>query len=236
MFDTGVGDYLKWTEKALTAGDNSRGFRLLGDERYPTALTGGPDGNVWFLEMTEAFGSPDSFQDPHPYNLARISPNGQITEFRIPTEYGDPAGITTGPDGNVWFTEAEGNKIGVITPGLLAIGIELTHTRVHGHSVKIDLACAGGGADSVCVGSLHLRYRLSRAKTIGLAYTNYLVESNAEQHVTLRLSNKTLALLRRHHLLIVQASATLLGGQGATRNVALRLHGHRHSHRRGRNH
>jgi len=28
-----------------------------------------------------------------------------------------PAGITTGPDGNIWFTEENGNRIGRITPG-----------------------------------------------------------------------------------------------------------------------
>ena len=39
---------------------------------------------------------------------------GTITEFPLP-QHGVPNGITTGPDGNVWFTEAFGNKIGRIT-------------------------------------------------------------------------------------------------------------------------
>ena len=37
---------------------------------------------------------------------------GTITEF--PTG-GGPKFITAGPDGNVWFTEFDGNKIGRIT-------------------------------------------------------------------------------------------------------------------------
>jgi streptogramin lyase len=38
-----------------------------------------------------------------------------IKEFVIPTSNGGPIGITSGPDGNVWFAEQDGNKIGRIT-------------------------------------------------------------------------------------------------------------------------
>jgi streptogramin lyase len=41
---------------------------------------------------------------------------GTITEFPLPTAGSGPAHITLGPDGNLWFTEAGGNKIGRITP------------------------------------------------------------------------------------------------------------------------
>ena len=40
-----------------------------------------------------------------------------ITEFSVlPTSSSQPHGITAGPDGNVWFAEFTGNKIGKITP------------------------------------------------------------------------------------------------------------------------
>jgi virginiamycin B lyase len=42
---------------------------------------------------------------------------GTIKEFPIPTANSYPFGITAGPDGNLWFTENFGNKIGRITPG-----------------------------------------------------------------------------------------------------------------------
>ena len=43
-------------------------------------------------------------------------PGGRITEFDIPTPVGRPfAAIAVGPDGNLWFTELFGNKIGRIT-------------------------------------------------------------------------------------------------------------------------
>ncbi len=38
-----------------------------------------------------------------------------ITEFTVPTVSADPGGIAAGPDGDLWFTELETNKIGRIT-------------------------------------------------------------------------------------------------------------------------
>jgi streptogramin lyase len=40
----------------------------------------------------------------------------QIIEFPIPTSQGSPKAITARPDGNLWFAELEGTKIGRITP------------------------------------------------------------------------------------------------------------------------
>ena len=39
-----------------------------------------------------------------------------IIEYPIPAANSSPNGITVGPDGNLWFTENTGNKIGRITP------------------------------------------------------------------------------------------------------------------------
>jgi virginiamycin B lyase len=38
-----------------------------------------------------------------------------ITEFRVPTRNSGPTGIAAGPDGALWFTENNGNKVGRIT-------------------------------------------------------------------------------------------------------------------------
>src|SRR5204863_249228 len=38
-----------------------------------------------------------------------------LTDYPVPSG-GSSTDITTGPDGNVWFTEIAGNKIGKITP------------------------------------------------------------------------------------------------------------------------
>ncbi len=43
-------------------------------------------------------------------------PPAPIAEFPIPTANSGPSDIALGPDGNLWFTEAQGNRIGRITP------------------------------------------------------------------------------------------------------------------------
>jgi virginiamycin B lyase len=54
--------------------------------------------------------------------VGRITTEGVITEFPITVEraagtwVGTPWDITTGPDGNLWFTDMEFNQIGRITP------------------------------------------------------------------------------------------------------------------------
>lgn len=70
-----------------------------------TAITLGPDGNLWF---TEGSGN----------RVGRITPAGVITEFKL-IGLADNAGlssITTGPDKKLWFTEKNANKIGRFTP------------------------------------------------------------------------------------------------------------------------
>jgi virginiamycin B lyase len=46
----------------------------------------------------------------------QTGPPPTVSEFPLPTSNGGPFSITAGPDGNVWFTEVNGNKIGQITP------------------------------------------------------------------------------------------------------------------------
>src|SRR5260370_26705818 len=47
-------------------------------------------------------------------NIGRITTAGMITEFPVPTAGSAPRDMTTGPDGNLWFTEYLGNTIGVL--------------------------------------------------------------------------------------------------------------------------
>ena len=55
------------------------------------------------------------------FSLTAIAPSaqaaeGDITEFAVPTAGSVPDGITAAPDGNLWFAERLGNKIGRVTP------------------------------------------------------------------------------------------------------------------------
>jgi streptogramin lyase len=74
-------------------------------------VTLGPDGNIWFTEVLQDFSS----QEPAG-KIARITPDGHITEYTLPSPGSQPLGIVTGADGNLWFTEAGAvHKIGRIT-------------------------------------------------------------------------------------------------------------------------
>src|SRR5207302_1938693 len=47
--------------------------------------------------------------------VARITPRGSINYFRTPS-LSNPAFITPGPDGNIWFGEGSTGKIASVTP------------------------------------------------------------------------------------------------------------------------
>jgi virginiamycin B lyase len=49
--------------------------------------------------------------------IARLSPStGVVTEYDVPTPNSQATGMAVGPDGNIWFTEEHGSKIGCLTP------------------------------------------------------------------------------------------------------------------------
>jgi streptogramin lyase len=69
----------------------------------PEAITASPtDGNVWFTEGAGA------------NQVGRIDPTGAITEFPLPG--GTARDITSGPDGNLWYTNFTANKVGKLVP------------------------------------------------------------------------------------------------------------------------
>ena len=76
-------------------------YCLPGNDRNYGAMTVGPDGNLWFTDSGK---------------IARITPQGVITEFTVPappTAIPLP-GIARGPDGNLWYIA--GTTLGRISP------------------------------------------------------------------------------------------------------------------------
>jgi streptogramin lyase len=76
-------------------------FTMFAVSGTPHGLTVGPDNNLWFTD-DEAIG--------------RMTTTGSVTRFPLQIEVGgDATRITAGAEGNLWFIETTGNKIGRIT-------------------------------------------------------------------------------------------------------------------------
>ena len=63
-----------------------------------------------------------AFTDPGTSSIGVITTSGTITEYPLPTENSDPRGISPGPNGSLWFTEAGASQIGRITGIASAVG------------------------------------------------------------------------------------------------------------------
>ncbi len=76
----------------------------------PAGTTTGPDGNVWFAELTSLTNSIGRIEVHSPYT---------ITEFTAPTAPSGVLDVTTGPDGNLWFVESQtyvGDRVARMLP------------------------------------------------------------------------------------------------------------------------
>jgi streptogramin lyase len=70
----------------------------------PSAITLGPDGNMWFLERSEIA-------------VARRNADGTVSEFDWPIATGSMSSIVAGPDGNLWFLDFNPpGRVGRVTP------------------------------------------------------------------------------------------------------------------------
>src|SRR5208337_2211810 len=90
-------------------------FELLEDRRLlaPFFVTNNTDGGPGSLRQVIDNANANPGLDTISFNITV----GAISEVAIPTLNSVPAGITAGPDGNLWFTEFSGDRIGRITPG-----------------------------------------------------------------------------------------------------------------------
>lgn len=90
---------------------------------YIESITVGSDGHAWFLyTRVRSDGAPvDGGLNNY---VGRMTAGGSFTSFPVPTKYAfrrfavgarGQSRIIPGPDGNLWFTELNGNKIGRMT-------------------------------------------------------------------------------------------------------------------------
>lgn len=95
----------------------------------PRAICSGPDGNMWIAASNGG---------AEPARIGRITSTDVLTEFPVAST-GDLNGIVTGPDGQLWFTDAGQNQIGRIAPD----GSALT---------KFNVPTAASGLQGIAVG------------------------------------------------------------------------------------
>jgi virginiamycin B lyase len=76
-------------------------------------IVSGPDGNLWFSGYRAV---PDGNQGKSVATIDRMTPAGNVAQFELPGPGSFPTRLAVGPDGNVWFTEMQEDKVGRITP------------------------------------------------------------------------------------------------------------------------
>lgn len=79
------------------------------------SLVVAPDGNVWFGGHRHPLDA-EGREVGSEAIIGRMTPSGELSEFKLPHGGGYPTRLAIGPDGNVWFTAAEAGSVGFVTP------------------------------------------------------------------------------------------------------------------------
>lgn len=91
------------------AGGPATEFRIQGGGfRGPSAITPGPDGHLYFVQSGNTADSGNK--------IGRITMQGVLSEWTIPTANSFPYGLALGRDGKFYFTEQLGKKLGQFNP------------------------------------------------------------------------------------------------------------------------
>jgi virginiamycin B lyase len=110
----------------MTPGGQITEFPLPRPNAGPGDITAGADGNMWFVELA---GQMDG-RKVDGNRVGRITMDGKVTEFPIPSQTGSPINIAVGPDRNIWFTK--GGLVGRVTPDGAITEFPLTASIVGG--------------------------------------------------------------------------------------------------------
>ncbi len=67
----------------------------------PEDIVTGADHNLWITSVSGSFNQS---------SIARLTPAGQVTHYTVPNK-GEAWDLTSGPGGNLWFTDIRGAAI-----------------------------------------------------------------------------------------------------------------------------
>ncbi len=76
-------------------------------------IVSGADGNLWLSGYRAV---PAGNEGGSVATIDRMTPAGNVTQFDLPGPGSFPTQLAVGPDGNVWFTEMQEDRVGRITP------------------------------------------------------------------------------------------------------------------------
>lgn len=126
-------------------------------------ITVGSDGALWFAE----------FHSTHGNRIGKVTTAGVVTEFPKLTAGATPEDVTLGADGNVWFTELNGQSIGRITPA----GTVTEFPLPHADSSPLGIT---SGPDGNLWFAENGRDRIGRMTTAGAVTGEFAVPSGSE--------------------------------------------------------
>ena len=131
--------------RMTTDGNLTDQFKIKGKARFPQFVATGSDGNLWATVGSIHTYGKEAHGVPDPYGaVIGMTPAGHVFQvFELPM-YSDPRGITSGPDGNIWFGEPRG-AIGRITIGATS-GDTLTEFPTPNNGGAFGIAVGPDGA------------------------------------------------------------------------------------------
>jgi virginiamycin B lyase len=180
----------------------------------PNSITAGPDGNVWFTNLTTRslpnIGTPPA--------IGRITPQGEITEFRAGMVYASsPDGIVAGPDGALWFIDRELKSIGRLVPPSAPPNTFIVRPSTpagRNGVTRVPVAVPGPGALTLKpIGLLSARNRLTRLRRP--AAVRAVAASCGTAKVRLGLKGVAKERLRRYGFIMLKARVTFAPAGGS---------------------
>jgi hypothetical protein len=127
-----------------------------GTSSAPQYIARAPDGSYWYTQ-------------PSANRVARMTPQGQVTEYAVPTASSNPFDIVAGADGNMWFTELDTGKIGRVSPqgAVTEFALPLASSQPRGIAAGPDgkiwfTEIGTGKIGRITTGRDHCRYSLGQ--------------------------------------------------------------------------